>query len=53
MIKALNKDDPMWGRVSLQALEAKANAVAFDFAAHGRIEYMQAQTFPNELERLQ
>jgi ParB-like chromosome segregation protein Spo0J len=30
-IKALSKDDPMWRRVPLQALEAKANAVAFDF----------------------
>lgn len=32
-IKALSKDDPMWRRVPLQGLEAKANAVAFDFAS--------------------
>jgi ParB-like chromosome segregation protein Spo0J len=30
-IKKLSRDDPMYRRVSLQALETKANAVAFDF----------------------
>jgi transcriptional regulator with XRE-family HTH domain len=31
-IKKLSKDDPMWSKLSLQALEAKVNAVAHDFS---------------------
>jgi hypothetical protein len=31
-IKSLSKDDPMWSKLSLQALEAKANAIAHDFS---------------------